>query len=626
MCGIFGMIARIGRVDPDMLRRATNSLSHRGPDDSGTTIIAETCPEPLEIGLGNQRLAILDLSSLGHQPMLDPETGNWIIFNGEIYNFRELRHELENSGTRFRSHSDTEVLLKAYGRWGESCLPKLRGMFAFAIWDAKQHWLFLARDPMGIKPLYYYQSQGTFLFSSELRTLLETGLVSRHLDPAGLSNYLSFGSAYDPVTLIAGVSALRAGHFAIWKGGEFREHTYWDLAVQTAGPCAGELQQTLQDAIRMQMVSDVPVGVFLSGGIDSTAITAMLRQAGQEVETFSLVFSESEYSEAEYSRAVSRLFGTKHHEMNISAEDALESLPGALGSMDQPSIDGFNIYLVAREARSAGVKVALSGLGGDEMFAGYRTFHTVPRMEKFLSRWSTLPGAVRCPISSIFSAVAPESDQNRKLQALATSNGHLIHPYFLSRMLFTPRQRDLLVPSIDRDTQHRASASQWECVQNARHLDSINRISYLEARCYMLNTLLRDSDSMSMAHGLELRVPLLDHQLATKLMALPGAEKLSHHLPKPLLLSALKGSLPKAIVHRTKQGFTLPFEHWLRGPLRSEIEQSLRRISAGPLATLLDWGAASRVWNDFHRGRTSWSRPWAIFTLQRWCELNHVLS
>src|SRR5438874_303293 len=231
MCGIVGIVVQRGSVDPDILERATQSLAHRGPDDSGTIIIRDTIPQAVEAGLGHRRLAILDLSPLGHQPMQDPETGNWIVYNGEIYNFREIREELEREGVSFRGRSDTEVLLRAYGRWGEGCLPTLRGMFAFAIWDAKLHQLFLARDPMGIKPLYYFSSDRHFLFASEVRTLLGTGLVPRRIDRAGLINYLAFGSAYDPVTLVEGISALRPGHSLVWEDGTLHQRMYWDLGV-----------------------------------------------------------------------------------------------------------------------------------------------------------------------------------------------------------------------------------------------------------------------------------------------------------------------------------------------------------------------------------------------------------
>src|SRR6266852_5866009 len=253
MCGIFGIVARDGRVPADVLERATQSLAHRGPDDSGTVILHDSVRGPVEIGLGNRRLAILDLSPLAHQPMHDPDTGNWIVYNGEIYNFRDVRKELEQAGTKFVSHSDTEVLLKAYARWGEKCLAKFRGMFAFAIWDARQHYLFLARDPMGIKPLYYAESGSYFLFASEVRTILGTGLVPRRLDHAGLLNYLTFGSAQDPLTLIEGVDALPAGHSLTWLNGTLRVSRYWDLIDDDAKAGQGtNIQPMLEEAVRSQ--------------------------------------------------------------------------------------------------------------------------------------------------------------------------------------------------------------------------------------------------------------------------------------------------------------------------------------------------------------------------------------
>src|SRR2546423_3942400 len=277
MCGIFGIVARNAEIAEGLLDRGTNSLAHRGPDDSGTILLRESIPGPAEIGLGSRRLAILDLSPLGHQPMLDPEAGNWIVYNGEIYNFRDVRAELEREGTTFISHSDTEVVLKAYARWGAQCLLKFRGMFAFAIWDARQHHLFLARDPMGIKPLYYAQSGSYFIFASEVRSVLGTGLVPRRIDHAGLINYLTFGSAYDPLTLVEGVHALPPGHSMIWEDGQLRASPYWDLVddgavgekwhtVENERLAAEQVRPLLEESVRMQLVSDVPVGVFLSGG------------------------------------------------------------------------------------------------------------------------------------------------------------------------------------------------------------------------------------------------------------------------------------------------------------------------------------------------------------------------
>lgn len=633
MCGIFGIVARNASVAPGLLERATQSLAHRGPDDTGTAIIRETAPEPVEVGLGNRRLAILDVSPLGHQPMQDPETGNWIVHNGEIYNFREVRKKLESEGTRCVSNSDTEVLLKAYARWGERCLDQLRGMFAFAIWDARRHRLFLARDPMGIKPLYYCSAEPYFLFASELRTLLHTGLVPRRLDRAGLFNYITFGSLYDPITLIEGISALRPGHYLALDRGNVREAMYWDLAPSAeqrrSGPKQADRRQlqegvyaTLDEAVRMQTVSDVPVGVFLSGGIDSSSVAGILRRTGTEVDTFSIVFREADYSEAEYSRAVAKAFGTCHHEIMVSQHDALEAIPFALRAMDQPTIDGLNTFLIARQTRAAGIKVALSGLGGDELFAGYSSFRDVPRMESFARMWSVFPGALRKPFARVFSMITSDTDRNRKLRALAASD--VPHPYFLSRALFTPGVRSSLLRAVDEQDITRACAPLQASLDNARGLDPINRVSYLESRCYMLNTLLRDADVMSMAHGLELRVPLIDHFLAAKLLALPGAWKLDDNTPKPLLANALNGALPDEIVQRKKRGFTLPFEHWLRDELRTEVERGLQNVANGPLASLLDSSAVQAVWNDFNLGATSWSRPWSLYVVQRWCEVNSV--
>ncbi len=638
MCGIVGIVARGGSVAPELLERATQSLAHRGPDDSGTIIVRETLPEPVEVGLGNRRLAILDLSPLGHQPMQDPETGNWIVYNGEIYNFREIREKLGREGARFHSHSDTEVLLRAYGRWKEGCLRELRGMFAFAIWDARRHQLFMARDPMGIKPLYYYASDQYFLFASEIRTLLGTGLVPRRLDRAGLLNYLGFGSLYDPITLIEGVSALHPGHYLVWEKGAVREAMYWDLAPQKEQPGVSsskihaapverkqveeELRGLLEESVRMQMVSDVPVGVFLSGGIDSSSLCGILSRGGSRVNTFSIVFREADYSEAEYSRLVAKKFGTEHREILISQRDALSALPAAVQAMDQPTMDGLNIHLVSQQTRAAGIKVALSGLGGDELFAGYSSFRTVPRMERFVGVWRHLPGLARIPVAGAFSLLTRSTDQNRKIATLARCNGSVPHPYFLSRMLFTPRQRDVLSVSHDQQAIERANAPLQQSLSRTANLDAVNRVSYLEARCYMLNTLLRDADVMSMAHGLEVRVPLIDHVLARKLLAMPGSWKLGGSVPKPQLVGALRGALPDEIVHRRKRGFTLPFEHWLRDELRSEVEQTLRRTA--DLAAVLNPNAVQAIWSDFQRGATSWSRPWALYVLQQWCELHSV--
>jgi asparagine synthase (glutamine-hydrolysing) len=624
MCGIVGIISRSASLDAEVLRSATASLAHRGPDDSGTLILRAQTAGPLEIGLGHRRLSILDLSPLGHQPMHDAETGNWIVFSGEIYNFRELRTELESKGCAFHSRSDTEVLLKAYAYWGKGCLQQLRGIFAFAIWDVRSASMFLARDPMGVKPLYYSEPAGHFIFASEIRTLLGTGLLRKKLNSAGLASFLSFGSVYEPQTAIEGILALEAGHYLTWQNGRISIERYWRPPSAATGACVSNIQEqvtaSVDQSIRMQTVSDVPVGVFLSGGIDSSAITAVLSRA-QPPTTFSVVFREQEYNESQSSRLVAKLFRTDHHEILCSAEDGLAVSNEAIDAMDQPTIDGLNTYLICKTARQAGIKVVLSGLGGDEIFCGYKTFRDVPRMESFLRFWNYVPG--RKGIADIALGPLTGSDSRRKFHALVTENGNLVHPYFLSRALFTPAQ----TRQLSREQKlNDAQSPLWQTLMEAADMDPINRVSYLECRCYMLNTLLRDADVMSMAHGLELRVPLVDHRLVETLFSIPGPQKLSQTTPKPLLVGAVRSELPEQIIYRKKQGFTFPFEHWMRNQMREEVEQSISRMADGPLSGAINPEAARQVWTDFQHGRTSWSRPWALHVLQRWCERNQVIG
>ncbi len=632
MCGIVGILARKTQIPPAVLEQATRSLAHRGPDDSGTVLLKETQPEPVEIGLGHRRLAILDLSPLGHQPMQDPVTGNWIVFNGEIYNFRELQKELESAGVEFKSHSDTEVILAAYRVWGESCLTRLGGMFAFALWDAPRKRLLLARDPMGIKPLYYHQSEQTFIFASEVRTLLRTGLVPRKADPTGVLSYLAFGSVYEPWTIVEGVRAVPPGHVLTVENGAVSSREYWNalrssLRAESESrsgngvATADQLPAILRDAVLSHLVSDVPVGMFLSGGIDSSALVAVLSHNGVRANTFSLVFQEEEFNEGEYSREIARRFGTDHHEISVSQQDTLAVLPEALCAMDQPTIDGINTYLVSAKTRAAGLKVALTGLGADEMFAGYSNFRRVPRMEAFSKRFGRLPRLARRPLSASVALFAGKGDRSRKLAELAAGHDSVVHPYFLVRTLFGAAEREALFSAPDyQGSQQSLDRVLRESVSESQSLDPVNRVSYLESHWYMRNTLLRDSDFMSMAHGLELRVPFLDRTLVEACFRVPGEKKLQGDLPKSLLLASLGVELPREVVNRPKRGFTLPFERWLRGEMRPVVEYALLKSNWDQ--TSISVNAVREAWNRFLSGETSWSRPWSLFVLQRWCEQN----
>jgi len=628
MCGIFGIVSREGPVSRDVLTRAQQSLAHRGPDDSGSVVIDLGDASSGQIGFVHTRLSIIDLSPLGHQPMHDPVTGNWIVFNGEIYNFRDLRRELEAAGVRFESQSDTEVILAAYRVWGEACLTRLGGMFAFALWDAPRKRLLLVRDPLGIKPLYYYHSAQNFIFASEMRTLLGTGLVPRKLDPAGVVSYLEFGSVYEPWTIVEGVKAVPPGQVlsletenGTLENRSVSSREYWNpLEHFVPAGATDQLPAILRDAVLSHLVSDVPVGVFLSGGIDSSALVAVLSQNGVRANTFSLVFQEEEFDEGQYSREIARRFGTEHHEISVSQQDMLAALPEALCAMDQPTIDGLNTYLVSAKTRAAGVKVALSGLGADEMFAGYSNFRHVPKMERLSKQFGRLPKLARQPLSASMELFAGKNDRSRKMGELAAGDD-FVHPYFLVRALFGGAEREALSAADDYCvSQQSLDRMLQESITDSRSLDPVNRVSYLETHFYMRNTLLRDSDFMSMAHGLELRVPFLDRKLVEACFSIPGELKLKGKSPKVLLLASLGVELPSEIVNRRKRGFTLPLEKWLRGELRESVESVLLGSAAEHLS--LNPKAVREVWKRFLSGETSWSRPWSLFVLTRWCEQN----
>ena len=629
MCGIFGIVSRSKGGTVEHLRRAVQTLQHRGPDDAGTQII-DLGPNSGEVGLAHTRLAIIDLSPLGHQPMQDPVTGNWIVYNGEIYNFRDLRRELESFGVGFRGHSDTEVILAAYRIWGEACLDRLRGMFAFGLWDARRKELLLARDPMGIKPLYYSKLEGGCVFASEVRTILRSGLVAAELDPAGVLSYLAFGSVCESRTIIENIYAVPPGHVLIADGGEVTKREYWNALTVTesedppqsanGGGNIAHLPEILRDAVLAHLLSDVPVGVFLSGGIDSSSLVAILSSNGVRPNTFSLVFREEKFDESPYSRAIATRFHTEHHEIPVSLNETLSVIPAALRSMDQPTIDGINTYLVSAKARAHGVKVALTGLGADEMFAGYSNFRRVPKMELFAGLSDRLPGVAKRTIAKSVNVFGGKSDRSRKLAELAASEQSTFHPYFIARMLFGAGERKALfsLKNYD-DFERELAAALKERVSASAKLDPVNRVSYLESSCYMRNTLLRDCDFMSMAHGLELRVPFLDRKLVEACFRIPGASKLNGSLPKSLLLRSLGVELPSEIVNRPKRGFTFPFERWMRGEMKSTMESVLARDSG---QVFLNHQEVRSVWQRFLAAGTTWSRPWSLFVLKQWCELN----
>ena len=585
--------------------------------------------------------------------MCDPFTGNWITYNGEIYNYRELRNELGGNheplgqanevsgegGKGWRSRTDTEVLLKAYVRWGRNFLHRLRGMFAFAIWDGGERELFLARDRLGIKPLYYYAGEGFFLFASEVRALLASGLVPRQVDPVAVWEYLAYQSVPAPRTIIEGVRMLPPGSWlTVDTDGRIAEGRYWDLLehaspearVATTADCRVRVEELLRESVALHLVSDVPLGAFLSGGIDSSAVVALMREAGAVPQTFSVVFSERPYDEAEYAQEVAARFRTDHAELLLKERDLLGQLPEALAAMDQPTGDGVNTYVISRAVREAGMKVALSGLGGDEFFAGYPSFARLGRAASCLRLWGRAPGPLRALAGRAARILGRSSVQAAKAGGILESDGTLPNLLTLMRQVLSPAQcRALLTEA----WLQRLGAIQdpyvpllEEAYTSAPAAGMLARISYAEGRTYMHDVLLRDTDQMSMAHGLEVRVPLLDHKLVEYLMGLPDACKRSNGTPKRLLVESLDGLLPARIVHRPKRGFTLPFDPWMRGPLREFCEERLAPERIGGRGIFRP-DQVQELWQSFlmrHRD-VAWSHLWILVSLEEWLQRNQVI-
>jgi asparagine synthase (glutamine-hydrolysing) len=616
MCGIAGIHADLSRERIGThIARMERALVHRGPDDGGIEIIKTHAGA---LALGARRLAVQDLSPSGHQPMLDESTGNCIVFNGEIYNFGELRSRLEVKGARFRSNCDTEVILRAYATWGPAMVHELVGMFAFAIWDQSRQVLLLARDRLGVKPLYYAVRGDTLVFASEARALLASGLVERRISKQGVTGYLKFGGSQDPFTQFEGVYALPAGQVGRWAAGALDLEEYWSLGhcfqshpeIPTRDVPA-LVRARLEDSIRSRLISDAPIGVFLSGGIDSVVVTTLAaQQATSQVRTISVVFEETGYSEKPYIDLVARRLGTDHTEVCLTHRNLRDMIPDAISAMDQPSFDGINTYVVSRAARDAGLTVALSGIGGDELFGGYASFRYSPMLQR-LRRWLPLPLAPAA--SAAIRLVLRDSDRTRKLDRWIRNATGRMGASILLRELFAPNETANLVPD--------AMPAEEKSVLGMRDLDEFNAVSLGELSTYLKNILLRDTDAMSMAHSLEVREPLLDHRLVELIASLPGSAKLRGNTPKPLLTAAMGRDLPEEIVRRRKMGFTLPFADWMRHQLYTLVRDTLLdRDMGGQLTEVLDGDAVAQTWRDFCEGRTSWHRPWSLFVLRHWGE------
>ena len=623
----------------------TAAMAHRGPDAEGFLLDDVRAPN---VAVGMRRLSIIDLPG-GQQPIWNESGDVAVVFNGEIYNYRELRERLSAAGHKFKTDSDTETLVHGWEEWGEDLLNELRGMFAFALVDLRKLFatvpvLFLARDPLGIKPLYYAQTEKGFLFASEVRALLASGALRHKVSADALTAYLLFGSISEPVTLVEGVYSLPPGHRLLLHVPERRRapraRPWWDPTRSAAArdpkhprvfrSAAPRVRGLIEDAVRSHLVADVPVGLFLSSGLDSGALAAFACGAQKGIQSFTLSFPDTPYDEAPLARVIAQHTGTTHTEVPLNGKDMLARLDEAVAALDQPTMDGINTYFVSWAARQVGLKVALSGLGGDELFAGYSTFSDTAKLARLglVSRF--VPGAFRrisAPLVNSLLAHRGSRDAARKASDAWMTPDVLPHPYFFTRLLFPPSElRRLADPRYRRSTVASDGASlspTWlgwleQTAGQAVGAEPIAATSWLEMRTYMASTLLRDTDSVSMARSLEVRVPLLDTPLVEFVTALPDAARVEAGRPKALLRAALDGLLPARILERKKRTFTLPWEEWLRTTLGARVQASLREL-APVLKPQLHAAGVKAVWDGFERKATSWSRPWSLYVLNEWC-------
>lgn len=617
MCGLAGVVSFSGaKPDNSTASALSHALSHRGPDGEGFYSSDDAL-------LVHRRLAIIDPTPAASQPMACPDRRHHLVYNGEIYNHRELRADLEGRGERFRTVSDTEVMLRLLLREGPQGLARVRGMFALALWDARDRTLLVARDRFGIKPLYLSRTATRVVFASEVGALRRAGLVPRTVSAGGVLAYLAWASIPAPLTWLEGVEALQP---ATWRRydarGRSREGSFADPTAAYASsedaPDESTLRSTtaaaVRDAVRAHLVADVPVGVFLSGGIDSGAIVSAAREVmDADLRTYTVVVDESAFSEAAVAERVSRMFGTTHHVLRVDAAHIADDLPAIVQRLDQPTADAVNTYYVSRAVAASGIKAVLSGVGGDELFGGYPSFERVPaamRMSRVLGPAMHATGAV--------ATVALPAWRAAKWRHFA-QDPEIEQGYRALRGFFMPEELPALLGPAFRDGGVRDSAEAALAAAEERLFaasgteSSVATIARLETRGFLGAQLLRDIDAVSMAHGLEVRVPFVDAELQRAIWPAIAVHP-SLLKGKRLLHETLAHPLPPEVTDRPKKGFTLPFANWMRGDLEEAVRDGL-----GTLAGLgwVERAAPDAVWTAFERGDAHWSRAWGLGMLGR---------
>jgi len=625
MCGISGLYSPSLSAEQQQAAvvRMNSAMAHRGPDNHAYYQHQQVC-------LGHRRLSIIDLSADGNQPFYEPSGRYVMVYNGELYNYKELKLELQRAphGSSakpyfFRTNSDTEVLMAAYLRWGKECLQYLQGMFAFAIYDTSTHELFIVRDRLGVKPLYYYFGKDGLVFASELRAVIKSQFTKFTLHQAVMAEYMMYQTIHAPETIIKQIKMLEPGHYLVLKEGQLTQTSWYRFKVghnkeETYEATCRKVYELLYSSVAKRLNADVLFGAFLSGGIDSSAVVALMSQASTErVRTFNVTFGESEFSESTYARLIAKRYNTIHEEIVLTPDFFLQSLPDALKAVDHPGGDGPNTFIVSRAARKAGITMALSGIGGDELFAGYQVF---TRMHQLAAKpWlGRLPYPLRKTLAQTYRLAKSDIHSGRKADLLAMRHIDFESTYPLNRALFP--DSDLKKCISENGYKSRMRAIMDTVPQADHHL--LSAVSVAEYKTYLQNVLLRDTDQMSMAVSLEVREPFLDHQLIEYVLNVPDEWKYPT-TPKKLLTDSLSGLLPQEIIHRPKMGFTLPWEQWMRQELNAFCTEKIIALSKMPFVH--EQGILN-IWNNFEKNKSgvNWGRVWHLVALMDWITQNEI--
>jgi len=628
MCGISGIIGHITPTDIPKCAKMNDRLRHRGPDDAG--IWNWNIGGDFGAILNHRRLSIIDLRHIAAEPMISEATGTALVFNGEIYNFRSLRKELQQAGARFVTSGDTEVILHGYDLWGPEVVTRLRGMFAFMLVDPNKRRAIVARDGYGIKPLYWSRVQSVeggpaFAFASEGRALVEAGFAARRTDPERIGNFLWNGFVSGPQTIWTDVEEVPRGSFAVIDQQTERPQfqRFWNVGSSLKRPGAISLEEAdsiIAETVKLHLVADVPKVVFLSGGVDSTAVAAAAARYEGDLHTLSVAFDDAAADERHYAAAAAEAIGSRHHVVELSAEGILLELDSAVDALDQPSFDGVNSWFVSREAARLGFKVALSGAGGDELTGGYTSFARALRAQPFMR----LPG-IRAG-GSLAGRIVERTRPWSKSGQLGRSFGALERMYQTQYALFsTGLLRRLLADPSASPRWGLSNARESDLRSEISALSTLRAVTALESEMFLGDRLLRDMDSVSMAHSIEVRVPLVDTGLSDSLSGLTDEDRYLPIGKKLLLRRQSTRALPESFFARPKRGFEFPMDVWMRGALRELISSQL--LDAEQCSALgLQPAAVAEVWKRFlsRAGAVYWTRPWAVFALMRWASTNGV--